>query len=158
MGSGAFAKVIQATRLYDNEDTGEEEKEEYALKKMHKPTLKRARAARYDENGKMQNIDNLAKVYNEIDVWTKCIHPSIVRIYEMIDADDHDYLYIIMELAELGQLATWNSSIAKYERTKEIVEQVETILADPEKYLPEPGSKLAKESELRKRLKKVDVS
>lgn len=125
---------------------------------MHKPTLKRARAARYDENGKMQNIDNLAKVYNEIDVWTKCIHPSIVRIYEMIDADDHDYLYIIMELAELGQLATWNSSIAKYERTKEIVEQVETILADPEKYLPEPGSKLAKESELRKRLKKVDVS
>jgi serine/threonine protein kinase len=55
----------------------------------------------------MQNVNNLEKVYNEIEVWTKCLYPSIVRIYEMIDADDHDYIYIIMELAELGQLASW---------------------------------------------------
>ena len=124
---------------------------------MHKPTLKRARAARYDENGKMQNIDNLAKVYNEIEVWTKCIHPSIVRIYEMIDADDHDYLYIIMELAELGQLATWDAKELKYIRNAKIVKQVGEILEDPEKYLPEPGSKLAKESYYRKRIKQTKL-
>lgn len=50
----------------------------------------------------MQNVNNLEKVYNEIEVWTKCLHPSIVRIYEMIDSPDHDYLYIIMQIAELG--------------------------------------------------------
>jgi serine/threonine protein kinase len=115
IGSGAFAKVKQATRFFEN-DEGVEERDEYALKIMHKPTLKRCRAARYDENGKMQNIDNLTKVYNEIDVWTKCLHPSITRIYEMIDSDTHDYLYIIMELAELGQLATWDCKIKKYIR------------------------------------------
>jgi serine/threonine protein kinase len=64
----------------------------------------------------MVNVNNLEKVYNEIEVWTKCLHPNITRIYEMIDADDHDYLFIIMELAELGQLAHWNMQEKKYIR------------------------------------------
>jgi [calcium/calmodulin-dependent protein kinase] kinase len=52
IGTGAFAKVIQAVRFFEDDD-GKEEKLEYALKKMHKPTLQRARAARYDESGRM---------------------------------------------------------------------------------------------------------
>ncbi len=37
---------------------------------MHKPTLKRERAIRYDKDGEMQMINNLDKVYNEIELWT----------------------------------------------------------------------------------------
>ena len=43
---------------------------EFAMKMMHKPTLKRERAIRYDTKGEMQMINNLDKVYNEIELWT----------------------------------------------------------------------------------------
>ena len=89
----------------------------------------------------MQNVNNLEKVYNEIEVWTKCLHPSIVRIYEMIDSPDHDYLYIIMQIAELGQLASYDMDNKLYVRNKEIVEYVLDIIEMPEEFLPEPGSK-----------------
>lgn len=152
IGTGAFAKVIQATRFFEDED-GKEAKDEYALKKMHKPTLQKHRCARYDENGKMQNVNNLEKVYNEIEVWTKCLYPSIVRIYEMIDSEDHDYIYIIMELAELGQLAHWEMSLKKYVRQQTIVDYVLDIIEMPEEFLPEPGSKQEEESVNRLRIK-----
>ena len=85
-----------------------EYRELYAMKMVHKPTLKRERAIRYDSKGEMQMIDNLDKVYNEIETWSSLHCPNIVKLYELIDSDTHDYLYLIMELGDLGQLATWN--------------------------------------------------
>lgn len=78
------------------------------MKIVHKPTLRRERAIRYDHAGEMQMINNLDKVYNEIEVWTQLNHPYIAKLYEMIDDDSHDYLYLILELADAGQIATWN--------------------------------------------------
>jgi len=69
---------------------------------MHKPTLRRERAIRYDTNGQMEMINNLDKVYNEVEVWAKINHENVIKIYELIDSDDHDYLYVILELADLG--------------------------------------------------------
>jgi len=87
---------------------GEEELVEFAMKMMHKPTLKRERAIRYDKDGEMQMINNLDKVYNEIELWTQLNHPYIAKLYEMIDDDDHDYLYLILEIADFGQIANWD--------------------------------------------------
>jgi len=72
------------------------------MKMMHKPTLRRERAIRYDTNGQMEMINNLDKVYNEVEVWAKINHENVIKIYELIDSDDHDYLYVILELADLG--------------------------------------------------------
>jgi len=47
-------------------------------------------------------INNLDKVYNEIEIWQQANHPNIVKLYELIDADDHDYMYLIIELADFG--------------------------------------------------------
>ena len=69
---------------------------------MHKPTLKRERAIRYNKDGEMEMINNLDKVYNEIEVWGKLNHPNIVKLYELIDSDEHDYMYVVIELADLG--------------------------------------------------------
>ena len=43
---------------------------EFAMKMMHKPTLKRERAIRYDTAGEYDIIHNLEKVYLEIEIWT----------------------------------------------------------------------------------------
>ena len=87
---------------------GDDELVEFAMKMMHKPTLKRERAIRYDKDGEMMMINNLDKVYSEIELWTQLNHPYIAKLYEMIDDDNHDYLYLILEIADMGQIANWD--------------------------------------------------
>jgi serine/threonine protein kinase len=94
------------------------------MKMMHKPTLKRERAIRYNEAGEMQMINNLDKVYSEIEIWTQLNHPYIAKLYEMIDDDNHDYLYLILELADMGQIAIWDFKLEKYERSQPIYDFV----------------------------------
>ena len=36
---------------------------------MHKPILIKQRAVRYSEQGEMEIINNLDKVYNEVELW-----------------------------------------------------------------------------------------
>jgi len=72
------------------------------MKIMHKPTLKRERAIRYDTKGEMHMINNFNKVESEIEIWTELNHPYIAKLFEMIDDEQHDYLYLIIELADMG--------------------------------------------------------
>ena len=53
-------------------------------------------------------INNLDKVYNEIVIWASLNHENVIRIFELIDSEEHDYLYVILELADLGQIASWD--------------------------------------------------
>lgn len=53
-------------------------------------------------------INNLDKVYNEVENWAKLNHENIIKLYEIIDSEDHDYLYLVLELADLGQIASWD--------------------------------------------------
>lgn len=89
------------------------------MKMMHKPTLKRERAIRYNEKGEMQMINNLDKVYSEIEIWTQLNHPYIAKLYEMIDDDNHDYMYLILELADFGQIANWDFKQERYIRNQQ---------------------------------------
>ena len=38
----------------------------------------------------------------------------------MIDDESHDYLYLILEYANMGQIATWNAKLGRYERSDTI--------------------------------------
>lgn len=76
----------------------------------------------------MEIINNLDKVYNEVELWAQIAHPNIIKMYEIIDADEHDYLYIILELADLGQLARWDFEKEVYIRNDKIIECIMTML------------------------------
>jgi serine/threonine protein kinase len=69
---------------------------------MHKPVLLSQRAVRYSEQGEMLMINNLDKVYDEVELWAQISHPNIIKVFEIIDAEEHDYLYVILELADMG--------------------------------------------------------
>ena len=45
-------------------------------------------------------------------------------MYELIDAEEHDYLYIILELADFGQLAKWDFEQELYIRNEKIVDAI----------------------------------
>ena len=98
------------------------------MKMMHKPTLKRERAIRYDQKGEMQMINNLDKVYSEIEIWTQLNHPYIAKLYEMIDDDNHDYLYLILEFADLGQIAFWDFKTESYVHNQNIFNFIKSYL------------------------------
>ena len=57
IGAGSYSKVKRVVKQDTNQDgaqTGDEgETAEFAMKMMHKPTLKRERAIRYDLSGEM---------------------------------------------------------------------------------------------------------
>ena len=72
----------------------------------------------------MQMINNYDKVQNEIEIWTQLNHPYIAKLFEMIDDERHDYLYLIIELADCGQIANWNFKTELYERNQKVYQFV----------------------------------
>jgi len=45
-------------------------------------------------------------------------------MYEIIDAEEHDYLYVILELADCGQLAKWDFEKELYNRNDKIEQSI----------------------------------
>ena len=77
LGNGSFGKVIRVENLIN--------KEIYACKKMIK-----------------KNIKDIKSFNNEIDILSKCDHPNIVRLYEIIEGEKN--MNLIMEECKGGQL------------------------------------------------------
>ena len=75
-------------------------------------------------------INNQDKVYAEIELWTQLNHPYIAKLYEMIDDDNHDYLYLILEIADMGQIANWDFQQELYVRNVQIFIFVKVYLED----------------------------
>ena len=46
----------------------------------------------------------LDEVYREIEIMKQIDHPSIIKLYEIIDDPSCDKLYLVMPLAELGEI------------------------------------------------------
>lgn len=106
IGEGAYSKVKLVKWSFTE---GEEVKDAfYGMKILHKPTLKWDRCPIYLPNGEIEWSNSLEKVYSEIDIWSQLNNKYIVRLYELIENEDHDYIYLVMEHCDLGQLANWD--------------------------------------------------
>jgi serine/threonine protein kinase len=57
-------------------------------------------------------------VYSEIEVWGRVNHAFCIKFYELIDSEEHDYMYLILELADLGQLSHWDYKQELYVRSE----------------------------------------
>jgi hypothetical protein len=80
IGKGSFSKVKRVIRMQTNdtkqnlESLAGSQDCQFAMKMMHKPILMQQRAVRYSNNGEMEIINNLDKVYNEVEVWAQLSH------------------------------------------------------------------------------------
>lgn len=84
----------------------------------------------------MEITNYLDNVYNEVEVWAQCSHPNIIKMYEIIDAEEHDYLYLILELADLGQLARWDFEKEVYIRNEKIMQSILSMLQENGQRMP----------------------
>ena len=120
IGKGSFSKVKLAVRHWEDEE-GNQFQAQYAIKAMNKAILKRQRCVLYDSQNNMQMTNNLEKVMNEIFIWKQLCDKNIVRLYEVINDSKEDFIYCVMEYADLGQIMTWNLGDQKYDINLSIV-------------------------------------
>lgn len=124
LGEGSFSKVKIATRHWEDE-SGTSHEKRYAVKIMHKPSLKRQRCVMYDESNTMTLTNNLEKVMTEINIWRQLNNENIIRLYEIIDDPTHDYMYLILEYAESGQIMTWDSASQHYLYNDKVIQTLQ---------------------------------
>ena len=96
LGSGAFGKVkLGVKKILDIEEF-------YAVKIFKKSILKRRREIVRDENGKASFHDGIQGVFKEIAVMKKLDHKNVIRLHEVINDEEDDKIYLIMDYAEKG--------------------------------------------------------
>ena len=132
IGKGSYSKVKHVIREF--KENGHLIEEDYAMKMMHKPTLRRERCCIYGKDGNFDMSNLLEKVYNEIEIHSLlATHSNIVKLFEMMEAEGHDYLYLILEFWDLGQISKWDFTKETYFRDERIVEfMVENKLKEKE--------------------------
>lgn len=108
VGQGAFSKVYRVERRDFNEETGEEEIDYFAMKALDKELLRKQHNYVTDEEGNLKPVSSLDQVYHEIDVWKKVDHPYIIKIFELIDDKAKLNMYLIMRIADMGQIADYD--------------------------------------------------
>ena len=55
--------------------------------------------------GDLMDADERASYRKEVELLRDLHHPNIVQFFEWIESDDGEYLFIVMELAQIGDLA-----------------------------------------------------
>lgn len=91
IGRGMYGKV---KLVFNTED-----QVHYAMKIMSKSILKRRRVI-----GRNKVTDSWENVKREIAIMKKLDHPNVVRLSEVIDDDENDKLFLVMDYVEHGSV------------------------------------------------------
>mmetsp|Transcript_18672 Transcript_18672/g.17787 ORF Transcript_18672/g.17787 Transcript_18672/m.17787 type:complete len:201 (+) Transcript_18672:250-852(+) len=74
------------------------------------------------QEGGMGYKDQLQNVRREIAIMKKLEHPNVVQLYEVIDDEEGDKLYMVMDYGQFGEVMKWDTKnyyFAPYDPKKE---------------------------------------
>ena len=95
----------------------EKPKEELlAVKIFHKSILRECRTMSQDSSHHLQVRTALESVEREIAVMKLIQHPNLVSLYEVIDNEELDQLYMVIEYIPLGEIMTYVPKTDRYKR------------------------------------------
>ncbi|GMH51482.1 hypothetical protein TrST_g303 [Triparma strigata] len=121
LGSGSFATVKLARKdssnktSYEGEPEGSNPDGLYAVKILNKSVLKRMRTMTR-EGRKMTVHTAYEKVDEEISVMKRLNHPNLVMLHEVIDDDNDDKLFMVLEYVIKGEIMSFDESTLSYTR------------------------------------------
>ncbi|CAI2366219.1 unnamed protein product [Moneuplotes crassus] len=121
LGKGAFSVVY----LAEKEVNGE--KQQYALKQMSIEQLKKDKITVYTIDKEQEILTSLQKVYMEsyqMAKISKFNHPNVIKIFEIIEDDSKDTIYLVIEFCHFGQISDWNRSSDKYIRNQALIDHL----------------------------------
>jgi len=58
--------------------------------------------------------DALMDVMREIEIMKRLSHGSVIRLHEVIQDDEGDKLYMVLDYAENGQIMNWDETALKF--------------------------------------------
>lgn len=103
---------------------------------MNLEQLKKDKIPTYTIDREQEMMTSLQKVYMESHLmgkFSKNDHPNIIKLYEIIEDNEKDYIYLVIEFWHFGQISDWNSSQEKYIRNQALIDHlVETELGGEE--------------------------
>uniref|UniRef100_A0A0G4HG40 Protein kinase domain-containing protein n=1 Tax=Chromera velia CCMP2878 TaxID=1169474 RepID=A0A0G4HG40_9ALVE len=107
LGQGTFARVKSCVNTKDGKT--------YAVKIFRKLVLERKRDfSGMGKGGKPGVTTALHKVFREIEVMENLDHPRLGRSVDVLEHDDSQKLYVVMEISEVGCTLVWNDSAETY--------------------------------------------
>lgn len=94
LGEGSFAKVKLALQ-------GEQD-EKFAIKIINKSEMKKKMRPITDDNGMRRYISNYDYVEKELKIMKMVDHTNVLKMHEIIDDDENDNLYLVLDYAQNG--------------------------------------------------------
>lgn len=81
------------------------------MKILKKSLMTKKKVYYKDDQGVMRTKDGFEFMHREIAAYKKIRHPNLIRLYEVLLSEDpaQEKVYLIMELAEKGQLIDWDN-------------------------------------------------
>eukprot|EP00347_Sterkiella_histriomuscorum_P014297 403361412 len=126
IGQGAFGKVKLAHLKEDPTQL-------YAVKVFRKSQLLKKKEYFRKKEGGMGFKSQLSKVQQEIAIMKKLVHPNLIQLYEVIDYDEGDKLYMIMDYAQNGEILKWNQKTCRFRPFQNGLDQL--LESDIKKYM-----------------------
>jgi serine/threonine protein kinase len=72
---------------------------------------------------KKRNVGNELDIYREVDAQKMFHHPNIVKLHELIDDDDEEKLYLLMDFCPCGEVMKFNEATMMFRPPDVLVEQ-----------------------------------
>lgn len=114
---GLFTPSRSSFRFNDNDDEEDVEEELVAVKIFSKSILKRRRTMTRDKSTNRMKVNTaLEQVEREIALMKKLSHPNLVALYEVIDSEESDMLYMVLQYMPLGEILTYQEGTGTFRR------------------------------------------
>ena len=89
-----------------------------AVKIIQKSILKQMKTMHKDADNRVTVVTAYDNIEREIATMKKLRHPNLVRFFEVIDSEESDRLYMVLEYVSLGEILSHVECTNRYERTR----------------------------------------
>ncbi|KRX01737.1 Protein kinase-like domain [Pseudocohnilembus persalinus] len=124
IGQGSFGKIFLSKRHFYDENNVQQQ-ELYAIKQFHRGTLDGYRLCRTDKDKNQKIITWLDLFYEEIQMYQYLDHPNICKLFEVIDSENIEYAYFVLEYCDLGQIQIWDIKSQRYKRNQNVFQYLQ---------------------------------
>ena len=101
----------------DSEDDDDDDEQLVAVKIFSKSILKRRRTMERDRATRRVKVKTaLEQVEREIALMKKLSHPNLLQLYEVIDSEESDMLYMVLEYMPLGEILSYKDGTGTFRR------------------------------------------
>ena len=107
---------VNSLPQFDPKRNEKPKKELVAVKIFQKSILRECKTMSQDSSHHLQVRTALESVEREVAVMKLIQHPNLVSLYEVIDNEELDQLYMVIEYIPLGEIMTYVPKTDRYKR------------------------------------------